>query len=59
MQHKGHEFDKLTNIMGRLEEHLKQLLGQLSEKKNALVRTFEIIDGEVEGLRRLKEHKNS
>lgn len=57
-QHKGHEFDKLSNVVGKVEEQLKSLLTQLSEKKKLLTKTFEGLRTQIDGLHRLKELKN-
>lgn len=35
-QHKGHEFDKLTNVLAKIEEQLRQNLGALSGRRKSL-----------------------
>lgn len=59
IQHKGHDFDKLSNVVGRIEEHLRSLLAQLVERKKIFGKTLSCIDYEIEGLMRLKELRNA
>ena len=59
IEHKGHDFDKLSNVVGRIEEHLRSLLAQLAERKKIFGKTLSCIDYEIEGLMRLKELRNA
>lgn len=58
-QHRGHDFDKLANVLSQLEEQHRGYVTTLTAKKKQLSAVSEEIDHEIVQLRMQKEERNA
>lgn len=56
--HKGHDYDKLANVVTRYEEQLKGQLAVLALKRKSFTSSLEKIEEQIIRLKEMKEEKN-
>lgn len=56
--HKGHDYDRLANVVSKYEEQLKGHLSALALKKKSFTNNMENIEEQIMRLKSLKEDKN-